>query len=95
MHAKVHKIPTDPPFMDTGAQVTQWVRSLDLTTHKSLSPIRRGFAPGFVNYKKGCTRLTILRQKMLFFPIGEGGAKIVEVFRVKNHDFWYIHEHTS
>ena len=30
-----------------------WVRSLDLTTHTSLSPIRRGFAPGFVNYKKG------------------------------------------
>jgi len=29
------------------------VRSLDLTTHTSLSPIRRGFAPGFVNYKKG------------------------------------------
>jgi hypothetical protein len=28
-----------------------------LTTHKSLSPIRRGFAPDFVNYKKGCTRL--------------------------------------
>ena len=24
-----------------------------LTTHISLSPIRRGFAPGFVNYKKG------------------------------------------
>jgi hypothetical protein len=28
-----------------------------LATHTSLSPIRRGFAPGFVNYKKGCTRL--------------------------------------
>ena len=28
-----------------------------LTTHTSLSPIRRGFAPGFVNYKKGCTQL--------------------------------------
>jgi hypothetical protein len=28
-----------------------------LTTHTSLSPIRRGFAPGFVYYKKGCTRL--------------------------------------
>jgi hypothetical protein len=28
-----------------------------LTTHTSLSPIRRGFAPGFVNYKKGSTRL--------------------------------------
>jgi hypothetical protein len=26
---------------------------LDLTTHTSLSPIQRGFAPGFVNYKKG------------------------------------------
>jgi hypothetical protein len=24
-----------------------------LTTHTSLSPIRRGFSPGFVNYKKG------------------------------------------
>jgi len=24
-----------------------------LTAHTSLSPIRRGFAPGFVNYKKG------------------------------------------
>jgi hypothetical protein len=33
--------------------VTQRVRSLDLTTHASLSPIRRGFVPGFVNYKKG------------------------------------------
>jgi len=28
-----------------------------LTTHASLSPTRRGFAPAFVNYKKGCTRL--------------------------------------
>jgi len=28
-----------------------------LTTHTSLLPIRREFAPGFVNYKKGCTRL--------------------------------------
>ena len=26
---------------------------MDLITHTSLSPIRRGFAPGFVNYKKG------------------------------------------
>jgi hypothetical protein len=28
-----------------------------LATHTILSPIPRGFAPGFVNYKKGCTRL--------------------------------------
>jgi hypothetical protein len=28
-----------------------------LTTHTSISPIRREFAPGFENYKKGCTRL--------------------------------------
>jgi hypothetical protein len=26
-----------------------------LTIHKNLSPIRHGFTPGFVNYKKGCT----------------------------------------
>ena len=40
-----------------GARVAQWVRSLDLTAHTSLSPIRRGFASGFVNNTKGCTRL--------------------------------------
>jgi hypothetical protein len=28
-----------------------------VATHTSLSPIWRGFAPGFVNYEKGCTRL--------------------------------------
>jgi hypothetical protein len=34
-----------------------------LATHTSLSPIRRGFAPGFVNYKKGCTRLAAASDK--------------------------------
>jgi hypothetical protein len=43
--------------------VAQLVRSLDLTTHTSLSPIRRGFAPSFVNYKKGCTRLAAASDK--------------------------------
>ena len=35
-----------------------------LTTHTSLSPIRRGIAPGFVNYKKGCTRLAAASDKV-------------------------------
>ena len=30
---------------------------MDLATHTTISPIRGGFAPGFVNYKKGYTRL--------------------------------------
>jgi hypothetical protein len=30
-----------------------WRPSLDLATHTSLSSIRRGFTPGFGNYKKG------------------------------------------
>jgi len=34
-----------------------------LTTHTSLSPIWRGFAPGFVNYKKGHTRLAVESDK--------------------------------
>ena len=29
-----------------------------------LSPIQRGFAPGFVNYKKGCTRLAAASDKV-------------------------------
>ena len=35
-----------------------WLNELGsyLTTHTSLSPIQCGFAPSFVNYKKGCTR---------------------------------------
>jgi len=37
---------------------------LDLTTHTSLSAIRRGFAPIFVNYKKGCTRLAAAGDKV-------------------------------
>jgi hypothetical protein len=47
-----------------GARVAQWVRSLNLTAHTSLSPIRRGFAPSFVNYKKGCTRLAAASDKV-------------------------------
>ena len=35
-----------------------------LATHTSPSPIRRGFAPGFVNYKKGCTRLEASSDKV-------------------------------
>ena len=35
-----------------------------LTTHTSLSPIRRGFATGFVNYKNRCTRLTAASDKV-------------------------------
>jgi hypothetical protein len=45
-------------------RVAQWVRLLDLTTHTSLSPIRHGFAPDFVNYKKGCTRLVTAIDKV-------------------------------
>jgi hypothetical protein len=50
-------------FYTLGVRVAQWVRSLDLTTHTILSPIRRGFAPCFVNYKKGCTRLAAASDK--------------------------------
>jgi hypothetical protein len=35
-----------------------------LTTHTSLSSIRREFASGFVNYKKGCTRLAAASDKV-------------------------------
>jgi hypothetical protein len=44
--------------------VAQWVRSLYLTAHTSLSAIRRGFAPSFVNCKKGCTRLAVASDKV-------------------------------
>ena len=51
-------------WFDQGVRVVQWVRSLDLTAHTSLSPIWRGFAPSFVNYKKGCTLLAVASNKV-------------------------------
>ena len=51
-------------FRGLRARVTQWVRSLELTTHTNLSPTRRGFAPGFVNYRKGCTWLAAASDKV-------------------------------
>jgi hypothetical protein len=45
-----------------------------LTTHTSLSPIWRGFAHGFVNYKKRCTRLE---------------AASDEVYQLLAHGLWF------
>ena len=39
-----------------------------LTTRTSLSPIRRGFAPGFVNYKKGALDSQPLAHGRWFSP---------------------------
>ena len=72
------------------ARVAQWVRSLDLTAHTSLSPIRRGFAPSFANYKKGCTRLAaandnvyqLLAQGWWFFP----GSPASSTTKTGRHD---------
>jgi hypothetical protein len=62
---KCSKSPQYSIFLNAvGTRVAQWVRSLDLTAHTSLSPIRRGFAPGFVSYKKGCTRLAAASDKV-------------------------------
>jgi hypothetical protein len=36
-------------------ELGSWITE-QLILNSSLSPIRRGFAPSFVNYKKGCTR---------------------------------------
>ena len=45
-----------------------------LTTHTTLSPIRRGLAPGFVNYKKGCTLLAAASDK---------------AYQLLAHDWWF------
>ena len=50
--------------LQRGAWVAQWVRSLDLTTHTSLSPIWHGFTPSLVNYKKECTWLAAVSDKV-------------------------------
>ena len=71
-----------------GARVAQGVMSLDLTTHTNLSPIRRGFAPSFVNYKKGCTRLAAASDKVYlllaqgrWFSPGTPASSTTKTFR--------------
>ena len=73
------------PFIQQGARVAQWVRSLDLTTHTSLSPIRRGFAPSFVNYKKGCTRLASDKVCQLLVH-GRGSLRVPPPLKTGCHD---------
>ena len=58
------------------------------TTHASLSPIRRGFAPGFVNYKKGCTRLAAASDQVyqllahgLWFSLGTAASSTTKTGR--------------
>ena len=53
-----------PGWLNELAKKKKKKRSLDLTAHTSLSPIRRKFAPSFVNYKKGCTRLAVTSDKV-------------------------------
>jgi hypothetical protein len=43
-----------------------------LTTHTSLLPILRGFVPGFVNYKKGCTRLVAASDNKVYQLLAHG-----------------------
>ena len=54
------------------ARVVQWVRSLDLTAYTSLSPIRRGFAPSFVNYEKGA-----LDSQVISLPVAYPGLVVL------------------
>ena len=63
-----------------GARVAQWVRSLDLTAHTSLSPIRGGFAPSFVNYKKGAldSQLQVIKLTSCL-PMVDGSPRVLRL----------------
>ena len=59
-----------------------------LTTHTNLSQIWRGFAPGFVNFKKGCTRFAAASDKVyqllahgLCFSMGTPGSSTTKTGR--------------
>ena len=82
---------------DFGYLVAQQVSELDyVITHTSLSPIRCEFAPCFVSYKKGCTRLTVASDKVYqllahgrwFFP----GTPASSTTKTGCHDNWNIAE---
>ena len=78
------------------AWVAERVGQLDyLTTHTSLSPIRHGFAPGFVNYKKGCTRLAATNDKVYqllahgqWFSLGTPASSTTKTGRHDIAEIW-------
>jgi hypothetical protein len=37
---------------------------IQIQIHTRLSPLRRGFAPHFIKYKRGCTRLAAANDKV-------------------------------
>ena len=67
----------------------RWLNELDyLTTRTSLSPIRRGFAPGFIIYKKGCTLLASASDKSL--PVACPWSVVLSgFFHHQNWSPWY------
>ena len=73
------------------SQVVQWVRSLDLTVHASLSPVQRAFAPGFVNwspwYSWNIAESGVKHQKFKF----KLQQKIHNVPVIKNKQYITIH----
>jgi len=73
-----------------GAWVAQWVRSLDLTTHTSIWPIRRGFAPGFVNYKKNA--LDSQPQVIKCLPMVGGSLRLPPPLKLVAMIYWNIVE---
>ena len=59
--------------------MAQWVRSLDLKTRAGVSPIRRGFAPSFVNYKKGALDSQVI-QFTSCLPMVGGSLLVLRLF---------------
>ena len=57
--------------------------------HTSLSPIRRGFAPGFVNYKKGALDLQpqVIKFTSQWFSLGTPASSTTKTDR---HDITEI-----
>ena len=64
--SKKKSLPTDPNFEDHAIGNTHiFFLALPSNSYNtSLSPIQIGFAPGFVNYKTGCTRLPAASDKV-------------------------------
>jgi hypothetical protein len=49
-------------------------------TRTNLSPIRRGFAPGFVNHNKGCIRLAAASDKAYqLLPMVGGSLRVLRL----------------
>ena len=62
------------------------IKGMGEASHANLSPMRHGFAPSFVKYKKGCTQLAASSDKVYHGQSFSPGTPTSSTTKTGRHD---------